>query len=825
MPALHNKRIIIIFLQTVLLAVLIFFPAGTVYSQEKKTGGVHGRIPESRWFTLESKHFHVHFNKGLKKLATRVADIAEDVHKKLSLSIKWRPSDKTHIIILDWYDRMNASATPLPRNVIKIYPVGPGLSELELMFTDDWLRMLVTHEYAHTLTLDMAGGVPGFFRKVFGRSLATVPTAYMPAWIHEGHAVYNESRFTGGGRIRGPYFDMILRAAVLDGKFNTLSQAQAGIDSWPLSTQYIYGAMFCRYLAERFGDDRLFEIFRRQSSVIGPFVPYMPGQFEMLLISLYWLAFDPVGKNGRRVFGGYPYERLWKSWHEKLEPHYKRQRADVEKKALTKPKRLTTTGYRTVEPEFSPDGKHIAYVSRGADRYTQLRLMDSDGKNDRLLYQGSIESLSWSPDGRKIVFAMFDYWKRLFLYSDLYTCEVESGRVRRLTFGLRAKTPAWSHDGKKILFSVNTGGGNSDLAVLDLERTKNQVTYFGQPKDFSVYSGCTWSPKGGKIAFVRLAPGSLQQIYLADTDGGRAKPVTNGMSQDFSPSWSPDGKYLLFTSNRTGIYNIFGYNLETGRIVQLTNVLGGALSPALSPDNKTLVYAAYSSDGWNIHTTQADLDKASEAGPSVNPLEKTGYGETTGEYKVRNYSAFQTIMPTAWSPFFYSSGEYGAMTAGADVLEKHTYTIQLGYNFHLHRPVMSLLYSYDGGKYKGEPVTGDIMASWHPALFTELMENAAQEYVDYWEEQRIVDLSLSANIWRSTETQVDLAFGYEYKRFDRISHLEPGGSVPGVGVLSSIYLSALYDNTKLYRLGISLCQQENIMFLWRVLSGVSVTGR
>ena len=210
MPVTSRVNISAIIVCMIVIFVCLFLPTGNGFCQDKGTGKVHGKLPDKHWLTLESAHFLVHFPEDTEKLAERVAEIAEDVHGKLTPDIKWKPAKKTHIVILDWSDRMNAYASPLPRNVIRIYPVGPGLSELELMFTDDWLRMLVTHEYVHTLTLDMAAGLPGFFRKIFGRSMATVPAAYLPNWIHEGYAVYNENKYTSGGRIRGPYFDMIL---------------------------------------------------------------------------------------------------------------------------------------------------------------------------------------------------------------------------------------------------------------------------------------------------------------------------------------------------------------------------------------------------------------------------------------------------------------------------------------------------------------------------------------------------------------------------------------------------------------------------------------
>ena len=57
---------------------------------------------------------------------------------------------------------------------------------------------------------------------------------------------------------------------------------------------------------------------------------------------------------------------------------------------------------------------------------------------------------------------------------------------------------------------------------------------------------------------------------------------------DGAPAWSPDGRRVFFSSDRTGIFNLFAWDAATDEIAQLTNVLGGAFSPAPSPDGRRL---------------------------------------------------------------------------------------------------------------------------------------------------------------------------------------------------------------------------------------------
>jgi Tol biopolymer transport system component len=74
---------------------------------------------------------------------------------------------------------------------------------------------------------------------------------------------------------------------------------------------------------------------------------------------------------------------------------------------------------------------------------------------------------------------------------------------------------------------------------------------------------------------------------------------------DGGAAWSPDGKVIYFASDRTGIFNLYAYELATKKISQVTNVLGGAFTPAPSPDGKALVFTT-TARGLHLHLRPAD---------------------------------------------------------------------------------------------------------------------------------------------------------------------------------------------------------------------------
>ena len=188
--------------------------------------------PSFSWMTLTSPHFYIHYHQGEEALAKKAVMIAEDVHTQLTPRMKSQPHQRTHIVLVDALDDANGLATPFPYNLIKLYVTQPfGESIFGAGHHDDWLRMLITHEYTHIVHLDMTNGLSAVLNSMFGNLY--FPNAFQPVWLIEGLAVYEETELTGGGRNRSPAADMVLRMAVLENNFPPISHAANYTEKWP----------------------------------------------------------------------------------------------------------------------------------------------------------------------------------------------------------------------------------------------------------------------------------------------------------------------------------------------------------------------------------------------------------------------------------------------------------------------------------------------------------------------------------------------------------------------------------------------------------------
>jgi len=229
---------------------------------------------------------------------------------------------------------------------------------------------------------------------------------------------------------------------------------------------------------------------------------------------------------------------------------------------------------------WSPDGSRLAFARRG-ETGLDLYVMNADGSNvQRLTADGANNHYpSWSPDGRQIVFTA----NTSAGDSDIFIIDVDFSdpanigvtAPRNITNDPGADDyPVWSPDGAQIAFSSNRGG-LWDIYLMD--------TNGGNLVQMTVNNGDNespaWSPDGTQIAFEsnrirRLGsnalPGSSTlpgaeaengfvnwDIYVMDVEGPGIIPFTKSPAADRYPTWSPDGRQLLFTSDRDGDYDLY----------------------------------------------------------------------------------------------------------------------------------------------------------------------------------------------------------------------------------------------------------------------------
>ncbi|HMF18035.1 MAG TPA: hypothetical protein VKE98_12560 [Gemmataceae bacterium] len=247
--------------------------------------------------------------------------------------------------------------------------------------------------------------------------------------------------------------------------------------------------------------------------------------------------------------------------------------------------------------------------------------MDYDGANQQQLTRLRSIALSpqVSPDRSRVAFSALtkDSWQ-IMMYS------LDLGRVVGFPhYGGDTFSTAWSSDGTKIAFASTMNTGISEIHIADASGTGARRLTATRGGDVSP----VFNPKtNGQIAFVSGRSG-LPQIYIMDADGSNVQRITD-QGYAVSPAWSPNGLLLAFSWVRTygpgilGGADIYVMDIASRQIVQLTHDGGRNDFPSWSPDGRHIVFESTRSGSQQIWSVLADgthLQQLTRAGRNTQP--------------------------------------------------------------------------------------------------------------------------------------------------------------------------------------------------------------
>src|SRR5579871_100139 len=212
--------------------------------------------PHGTWFTLKTPHFNIHFYGEEAAFAQKVAHFAERAYRLNTRYLNWRPTPPVNVILTDVFDDANGSASSIPFTFISAYGVPPDSLD-ELNDFDDYVKLLITHEFTHVVHLDtMLSPCALVVNALLGRTYA--PNLAQPIWFIEGMAVLLESRETTAGRLRSSFYDMLLRVPYLEQRLFGFDQISSIPKAYPQGTAaYLYGSNLLRYIEDRYGPEKI----------------------------------------------------------------------------------------------------------------------------------------------------------------------------------------------------------------------------------------------------------------------------------------------------------------------------------------------------------------------------------------------------------------------------------------------------------------------------------------------------------------------------------------------------------------------------------------
>ena len=518
------------------------------------------------WKVLETEHFKLHYYPEEQATIVDVARMAERAYNRLSRVLDHQFREKKPIILY-------ASRADFGQNNVT-GDLGEGTGGV----TEGRFRLLAPltgdyHSFEHVLAHEM---VHEFQYDIFTRgkveNVQNLEQINPPLWYMEGQAEY----LSGGPN--HPLTAEWLRDAAVNGTVPSIEQMTERPDKY---FPYRYGESLWSYIGERWGDAAIGQILE-ETATLGVARAIQ----KELGLSLHELSDD---------------------WREAINATYLPQAAVLDRpqtfaRPLLTPRK--SGGQIFLAPTLSHDGNYIAFLSNGSEKrgeiFIDLWLGDArTGKRIRRLIKSTtnanFEELrllysqsAFSNDGKTLAFTAMREGKDV-----LYLVDIASGNVKsRLDLPIDAIwSPAWSPDDRQIAFS-GTHGGITDLFIVDANgKNLRQLTNdkYGDLQP-------SWSPDGKTLAFatehspatnlsnLKLGP---WQIATLDIASGVETVLPGQDGLNLNPQWSPDGRSIAYISDRTGLANIFLFDLNDNQHYQLTNVLGGVsaiteFSPAIS---------------------------------------------------------------------------------------------------------------------------------------------------------------------------------------------------------------------------------------------------
>jgi TolB protein len=198
---------------------------------------------------------------------------------------------------------------------------------------------------------------------------------------------------------------------------------------------------------------------------------------------------------------------------------------------------------------------------------------------------------------------------------NLFVSNADGSGERALTKGALDYNPAWSPDGKWIAFTSERDGS------ADLYRVRTDGSGLERLTDDPAFDDqAAFSPDGSQIVFVTTRAGGRANLWILDVETHKTKPLTSGLGGDFRPAWSPDGKWIAFSSDREStlpmakgrwehlhIVDIYLVRPDSSGLKRISQHGDFCGSPKWSSDNKTVVaYCMSAEETWTYRVNAVD---------------------------------------------------------------------------------------------------------------------------------------------------------------------------------------------------------------------------
>jgi Tol biopolymer transport system component len=261
----------------------------------------------------------------------------------------------------------------------------------------------------------------------------------------------------------------------------------------------------------------------------------------------------------------------------------------------------TASNETKLSPQWMSKGR-ISYIVRSGDEKEGLKIWNPD-RTVMNVVKGAVRHPSWSADGNRVVF------ERVIQPAITEHLIPTASRDPEFELLLSEPFPSFSPDGSRLLYSAYGGNGtnvgNTRIEIMNADGSAERTLFHRE--GFSAFDG-VWSPAGGVIVFCVgryfRAPGApASQIALINEDGSGFRAIADGGVNNGFPSWSPDGKRIVYRRGRELVIQ----SVADGKLVHLTDGSHYDNFPQWSPKGDVIMFTSdREGERFKLYTIRPD---------------------------------------------------------------------------------------------------------------------------------------------------------------------------------------------------------------------------
>ena len=540
---------------------------------------------ELKWNTFETLNFRIHYHDGLERTALEGSKVAESVYKTITSLYKYVPVEKTEIIFIDTDDYSNGIAY-FYENKIEIWA---SPLDFNLRGSHNWLNNVITHEFTHIISMGASMKYKSRFPSSYFQVISyenekrddvlygfpnvimsyPIPGIAVPPWYAEGIAqfMFKNSTYDTWDSHR----DMVLRDLVKNDKLLSIDEMNT-FGKTGIGNELIYntGYAFTHYLVYKFGEDILYLISKNLSQK-----------------NSYSIKKAIENSTNMKL------DTIFSEYKNNLISRYSIINKDLNGKILQK----NSNG--NFYPKWHPHERKFAYLSNDGNDFlnqTNLMVYSFEDSSKKIISKNVYSGPSWNTQGDKIYFSKKSkpdkYGSRWF---DIYFYDFTTKEENQLTKSSRGFSPLVL-DGDSLLAYISTNDGTQNIYLINLENKQTKkITNFNDGKQITNLS---YNSKNRLIMFdyTNNHFRNIGGISLTDTTFGDIFPFDLWDDRDISSNEMGD---LIYSTDRSGIFNLYYSNNDGSKQGYISNVNGGAFMPDIN-SNGEILYSLYENEGYRI---------------------------------------------------------------------------------------------------------------------------------------------------------------------------------------------------------------------------------